>query len=119
VGVETGGQRGVGLTRHEPGGAVIGITVPLVVHRHYVHQYGVSRVCFHPGQAHSHSGEHAPGVTRVILVYIFTLAIESHKSLYNVSAQWGFYAWSHTRYVTTRPTIYIKMGICTSYWYCI
>lgn len=55
-----GGQRRVGLAGHQPGGAVVGVPVPLVVHRDDVHQHDVLGVLVHPGEGDPDRGEHPP-----------------------------------------------------------
>lgn len=55
------GQGRVGLAGHQPGGAVVGVPVPLVVHRDDVHQHNVLGVLVHPGERHPDGGEHPPG----------------------------------------------------------
>lgn len=55
-----GGQRRVGLAGHQPGGAVVGVPVPLIIHRDDVHQHDVLGVLVHPGERDPDCGEHPP-----------------------------------------------------------
>lgn len=55
-----GGQRRVGLAGHQPGGAVVGVPVPLVVHRDDVHQHNVLGVLVHSGERDPDGGKHPP-----------------------------------------------------------
>lgn len=55
-----GGQGRVGLAGHQPGGAVVGVPVPLVVHRDDVHQHDVLGVLIHPGERDPDGGKHPP-----------------------------------------------------------
>ena len=65
VGVHTkaGGERRVSLARHQPRRPVVGVAVALRVHRHDVHQDGVTRVDRQPRETHSYRREHTPGNT--------------------------------------------------------
>lgn len=55
-----GGQRRVGLAGHQPGGAVVGVPVPLVVYWDDVHQHDVLGVLVHPGERDPDGGKHPP-----------------------------------------------------------
>lgn len=55
-----GGQRRVGLAGDQPGGAVVGVPVPLVVHRDDVHQHNVLGVLVHSGERDPDGGKHPP-----------------------------------------------------------
>lgn len=55
-----GRQRRVGLAGHQPRGAVVGVPVPLVIHRDDVHQHDVLGVLVHSGERDPDGGEHPP-----------------------------------------------------------
>lgn len=60
-----GGQRRVGLAGYQPGGTVVGVTVPLVVHGDDVHQHDVLGVLVHPGERHPDGWKHSPDGDRL------------------------------------------------------
>ncbi len=64
VQVETGGRGRVRLAGHQPAGAVVGVPVPLVVHRHNVHHHqeaavAVQRYLVDAREGAPYGGEHA------------------------------------------------------------
>ena len=61
--VEPGGERRVRLAGHEPGGAVVGVAVALLVHPHHVQQHIVAALCLQPAERHAQGGEHPPAHT--------------------------------------------------------
>ena len=66
-----GGQRRVSLAGHQPGGAVISVPVPLVVHRDDVHQHDVFRVLVHSGERDPDGGKHPPDDHRAKYYYYY------------------------------------------------
>lgn len=56
-----GGQRRVGLSGHQPGRAVVGVPVPLIIYWDDVHQHDVLRVLVHAGERDPDGREHPPG----------------------------------------------------------
>lgn len=59
-----GRQWWVRLASHQPGGAVVGVAVPLVVHGDDVHQDYVLGLRIHAGKRHTDSRKHPPDTGR-------------------------------------------------------
>ena len=59
-----GWQWRVRFASHQPGGPVVGIAVPLVVHRDDVHQDYVLGLRIHAGKGHTDGRKHPPDTVR-------------------------------------------------------
>lgn len=67
VHVEACGKGRVGFSRHQPGRAVVGVPVPLVVHGNNVHQDHVAPLRINSGERDTKSREHAPEIKQHLL----------------------------------------------------
>lgn len=74
------GKGRVGLAGHQPGGTVVRVPVPFVVHRDDVHQHDVLGVLVHPGERDPDGGEHPPddAVTRDVRDCIIIVNVGMH-----------------------------------------
>lgn len=62
VHVKACGEGRVGFSRHQPGRAVVGVSVPLVVHGNYVHQDHVAPLRINSSERDTKRREHAPEI---------------------------------------------------------
>lgn len=60
VGVHPAGSWRICFTRYQPGGTMISVAIPLIVHGNDVQEYGVPLVRFYPSEGHPNRGKHPP-----------------------------------------------------------
>lgn len=54
---------------------MVGVPVPLVVHRDDVHQHDVLRVLVHPGERDPDGGEHPPNEEETLILVVNVLLL--------------------------------------------